>query len=123
MSKVCKTPLQRREKRARKARGKQRFQLQVPVLSVHKSCNHIYVQFLRPDRAAVLASASSLDKKIRGQKTEMKPKEVAHLVGKMIGEKVIALGYKKIGFDRSGFLYHGRVKAVADGAREAGLEF
>ncbi|MBU1570916.1 MAG: 50S ribosomal protein L18, partial [Proteobacteria bacterium] len=71
-----------------------------------------------------LAAASSTEKAVKDQSGEaVKKKAVAGLVGKVLAERVIEKGYKKVVFDRNGFLYHGRVKAVSDGAREAGLDF
>jgi large subunit ribosomal protein L18 len=92
-----------------------------PRLSVFRSNNDIYVQLIDDDNAKTLASASSKDKDILAQKgTKV---EKSKLVGAAIARKASELGLLDVTFDRSGYLYHGRVKAVADGAREGGLKF
>ena len=92
-----------------------------PRLSVFRSNKEIYVQLIDDTAGTTLAAASSRDKelaKLKGNKSE-----VAALVGKTIAERSIKAGVDKVAFDRGGNLYHGRVKALADGAREAGLKF
>lgn len=92
-----------------------------PRLSVFRSNKEIYAQVIDDNQGKTLASASSRDKdlaKAKGTKTE-----IAALVGKAIGERAKGAGVEKIAFDRGGNLYHGRVKALAEGAREAGLKF
>lgn len=92
-----------------------------PRLSVFRSNNEIYVQLIDDSKGQTLASASSKDKDIatqQGTKTEK-----SKLVGTAIARKATELGLKDVTFDRGGYLYHGRVKAVADGAREGGLQF
>ncbi|WP_299532062.1 50S ribosomal protein L18 [Ulvibacterium sp.] len=92
-----------------------------PRLSVFRSNSEIYVQVIDDRKGETLAAASSRDKdlgKAKGTKTE-----VSALVGKAIAEKCIKAGIEKVAFDRGGNLYHGRVKALAEGAREAGLKF
>jgi large subunit ribosomal protein L18 len=92
-----------------------------PRLSVYRSNADIYVQLIDDVNGATLASASSADKDIKAQKgTKI---EKSKLVGAVIAKKATALGLETVVFDRGGNLYHGRVKAVADGAREAGLKF
>ena len=94
---------------------------QKPRLSVFRSNNDIYVQLIDDLKGETLASASSRDKDIAAQKgTKI---EKSKLVGTAIATKASALGLKDVTFDRGGYLYHGRVKAVADGAREGGLKF
>ncbi|MER3498632.1 MAG: 50S ribosomal protein L18 [Chitinophagaceae bacterium] len=94
---------------------------QKPRLSVFRSNSEIYVQLIDDARGQTLAAASSRDKDIAAQKgTKI---EKSKLVGAAIARKAIELGLKNVTFDRGGYLYHGRVKAVADGAREGGLEF
>jgi large subunit ribosomal protein L18 len=92
-----------------------------PRLSVFRSNNDIYVQLIDDDNAKTLASASSRDKDIATQKGTKS--EQSKLVGGAIARKAVDLGLKDVVFDRGGYLYHGRVKAVADGAREGGLNF
>ena len=92
-----------------------------PRLSVFRSNKEIYAQLVDDVTGKTICAASSRDKDIssaKGTKTE-----IAALVGKSIGEKAIKAGVEKIAFDRGGYLYHGRVKSLADGAREAGLKF
>ncbi len=109
-----------RIRRATRARMKMR-ELGVSRLSIHRTPRHMYAQILSPAGDLVLASASTLDKDLRGGKTGNA--EAAAEVGKAIAEKAKAAGLTQVAFDRSGFKYHGRVKALADAAREAGLEF
>ncbi len=86
-----------------------------------RSLRHIYAQVIAPEGNKVLASASTLDKALRSGSTGNT--EAAAAVGKLIAERAQAAGVAKVAFDRSGFKYHGRVKALADAARESGLEF
>jgi large subunit ribosomal protein L18 len=109
-----------RVRRARRSRAKMR-ELGVYRLSVHRTPRHIYAQVISPEGDRVLASASTLDKDLRGGSTGNA--EAATAVGKLIAERAKAAGVSKVAFDRAGFRYHGRVKALADGAREGGLEF
>lgn len=94
---------------------------QRPRLAVFRSNSDIYVQLIDDNEGKTLASASSRDKDIQAQKGTKSVK--SKLVGEAIARKAVALGIKDCTFDRGGNLYHGRVKAVADGAREAGLQF
>jgi large subunit ribosomal protein L18 len=94
---------------------------QRPRLSVFRSNNEIYVQLIDDTKGVTLASASSRDKEIAAQKGTKTEK--SKLVGSAIARKSGDLGLKEVVFDRSGYLYHGRVKAVAEGAREGGLKF
>jgi large subunit ribosomal protein L18 len=96
--------------------------LEKPRLSIYRSNKEIYAQVIDDVNGKTLAAASSRDKQIADAKTENKMNE-AQLVGKLVGERAKTAGVKTIGFDRSGYLYHGRVKSLADGAREAGLKF
>jgi large subunit ribosomal protein L18 len=111
---------QTRLRRARRARAKIR-ELGVTRLTIHRSPRHIYAQLISGDGARVLASASTLDKELRSGKTGNA--EAAKAVGTLIAERAKAAGVTQVAFDRSGFKYHGRVKALADAAREGGLEF
>jgi large subunit ribosomal protein L18 len=92
-----------------------------PRLSIFRSNTDIYVQLIDDDSAKTLASASSKEKSIVAQKVTKSEK--GKLVGAAIARKAVELGVKDVVFDRGGYLYHGRVKAVADGAREGGLIF
>ena len=92
-----------------------------PRLSVFRSNKEIYAQLIDDVSGNTLASASSRDKDIKNDK--ITKTEISKLVGLSVGKKAIKAGINKIGFDRSGYLYHGRVKSLAEGAREAGLKF
>ncbi len=111
---------QSRLRRARRARAKIR-ELGVNRLAVHRTPRHIYAQIIAEDGACVIASASTLDKELRSGNTGNA--EAAKLVGALMAERAKAAGVTRVAFDRSGFKYHGRVKALAEAAREAGLEF
>ena len=113
----------KRLRRARRTRAKIR-ELGVPRLSVHRTPRHMYAQVTSADGARVLAAASTVQKGLR-EAAEGRTGNVAAAaqVGKAIAEKAMAAGVKQVAFDRSGFRYHGRVKALADAAREVGLEF
>ncbi len=94
-----------------------------PRLCVFRSLNHIYAQLIEDTTGHTLVAASTLDAEIRAE-TEGKAKiERAKLVGALIGKRALAKGLKQVTFDRSGYRYHGRVKALAETAREVGLEF
>ena len=109
-----------RLRRARKARLKMR-ELEAVRLCVYRSSQHIYAQVISADGAKVLASASTLDKELRDGATGNV--DAAKKVGQLVAERAKAAGVTQVAFDRSGFKYHGRVKALADAAREGGLEF
>ena len=111
-----------RLRRARRARMKAR-ELNAHRLSVHRTPRHIYAQILSPDGGAVLASASTVQKDVRADCKGTGNVEAAKVVGKLIAERAKAAGVEQVAFDRSGFRYHGRVKALAEAAREAGLQF
>lgn len=96
---------------------------EAPRLSVYRSLNHIYVQIIDDEKGVTLCSASTMEKDVKAEIGEKTKTEAAKLVGKKAAEKALAAGIKKVVFDRGGYLYTGRVQAVADGAREAGLEF
>lgn len=109
-----------RLRRARSSRLKMK-ELGALRLSVHRTPKHIYAQVLAADGSSVLAAASTVEKDLKTGKTGNI--EAATKVGTLIAERAKAAGVSKVAFDRSGFKYHGRVKALADAAREAGLEF
>ncbi len=96
---------------------------QRPRLCVFRSAKHIYAQVIDDTQGQTLASASSLEKAVQGSPDTKNKKSAANMVGKLVAERALDKGVKQIVFDRNGFLYHGRVKAVSDGARETGLEF
>jgi large subunit ribosomal protein L18 len=92
-------------------------------LTVHRTNQHIYAQVIDGNGGKVLASASTLEKDVRASHPKGSDREAAALVGKRIAEKAVAAGVTEVAFDRSGFSYHGRVKALAEAAREGGLKF
>jgi large subunit ribosomal protein L18 len=111
-----------RVRRAKSTRMKIR-ELGAYRLTVHRTPRHIYAQVISPDGGKVVASASTLDTTVKTAVKSTGNITAATSVGKMIAEKSKAAGIEKVAFDRSGFKYHGRVKALADAAREAGLQF
>ncbi len=94
-----------------------------PRLTVYRSLNHVYAQIIDDTGQNTLVSASSLDKGLGDKKSHKGNVKTAKLVGEVIAKKALDKGIKKVVFDRSGYLYHGRVKALAEAARKAGLEF
>jgi large subunit ribosomal protein L18 len=94
-----------------------------PRLNVYRSLSAVYAQLVDDDAGRTLASASTLEASIRERLAGKKKAEQAGLVGELIAERARALGIRKVIFDRGGYRYHGRVKALADGARKGGLEF
>ncbi len=111
-----------RLRRAKRARAKI-SELGANRLVVHRTPRHIYAQLIAPTGSEVIVAASTLDKELSAQLEKTGNVEAATAVGKAIAERAVAKGITKIAFDRSGFRYHGRVKALADAAREAGLQF
>lgn len=111
---------QSRIRRAKTARAKIR-ELGASRLCVNRTPRHIYAQIIAAEGDKILASASTLDKDLRSGKTGNA--DAAKAVGKLIAERAKAAGISTVAFDRSGYKYHGRVKALADAAREGGLEF
>ena len=112
------------------ARRKQRVRLSLrrssggrPRLSVFRSSKHIYAQVIDDARGETLASASSLEKEMRAGSNTGADIDAAKAVGKLLAERAVKKGVKEVVFDRCGYLYHGRVKALADAARESGLSF
>lgn len=94
-----------------------------PRLSVFRSSKHIYAQLVDDISGSTLVSASTLDNEFKENKVEGKKVEIAKAVGNLVGKRALDKGIKKVVLDRNGFLYHGRIKALSDGAREAGLNF
>lgn len=112
-----------RLKRKRRIRKKLSGTKEQPRLSVFRSSRHIYAQIVDDTEGHTLVAASSLEKQVREQPRFDNKVAAANFVGKLLAERATDKGIKRVVFDRNGFLYHGRVKAVSDGAREAGLEF
>jgi large subunit ribosomal protein L18 len=113
---------QQRLRRARQTRAKI-LELRAVRLTVYRSNSHIYAQVIDDSGSRVIAAASTVESEVRGQVKNGATVEAAALVGKRIAEKAKAKGVEKVAFDRSGFRFHGRVKALAEAAREAGLQF
>jgi len=111
-----------RLRRATKSRAKLR-ELEVYRLSVHRTPRHIYAQALAHDSSKVIASASTLDADVKANLKGTSNITAAQAVGKAVAERAATAGVTSVAFDRSGFKYHGRVKALADAARENGLQF
>ena len=111
-----------RLRRAKRARMKIR-ELGVARLCVHRTPRHIYAQVIAPNGSEVIASASTVETGVRGDLKSTGNVEAAAAVGRLIADRASAKGISSVAFDRSGFRYHGRVKALADAARENGLQF
>jgi len=113
---------QKRLRRARRTRAKIR-ELSVDRLTIYRTPRHIYAQIIDPTGGKVVVSASTLDKELRGTIKNTGNKDAAAVIGKAIAERAKSAGIAKVAFDRAGFKYHGRIQALADAAREAGLQF
>jgi len=111
-----------RLRRAKKARAKIK-ELGIKRLSVHKTAKHIYAQIISDADSKVLVAVNTLQNDVKGQISYTGNKDAAKAVGKLVAEKAKDAGITKVAFDRSGFKYHGRIKSLADAARENGLEF
>ena len=111
-----------RMRRARQTRFKIR-DLGVHRLTVHRTPQHIYAQIIAPDGSTVVAAASTLQEQVRARVERYGNKTAAAEVGKAIAEQAKTAGITKVAFDRSGFRFHGRVQALAEAAREGGLQF
>ena len=111
-----------REKRKKRVRGKISGTEKRPRLCVFRSAAHIYAQAIADEQGRTLAEASTISKGLESVIGGLKKVDAAKEVGKLLAERLRAIGIEEVVFDRGRFLYHGRVKAVADGAREAGLK-
>jgi large subunit ribosomal protein L18 len=113
-----------RERRHRRVRRRVSGTPERPRLNVFRSAMHIYAQIIDDTRGHTLASASTLDPEVKAQLSNgLKKVDEARIVGRILAQRALAQGIRKVVFDRGGYKYHGRVKALADGAREGGLEF
>ena len=112
-----------RKQRHVRVRKKVSGTAQRPRLNVFRSSNHIYAQLIDDLQGVTLASVSTLDKDVKAEAAYGGNKHAAKIVGKAIAEKAKAAGIKEVVFDRGGFLYHGRVRELAEAARETGLQF
>ena len=112
-----------RERRHARSRAKIIGTMTRPRLCVFRSSRHIYVQIIDDHVGHTLASASTIDPEIRGRVTRKKKTESAELIGSLLAQRALSNGINRVVFDRGGYKYHGRVKALAEAARKAGLEF
>ena len=111
------------KRRQRRVRAKVKGTPERPRLSVHRTNAHIYAQVIDDTTATTIASASTLDPEFRATGKVGSNKEAATFVGELVGKRALEKGVTEVTFDRGGRIYHGRVKALADGARSAGLKF
>ena len=111
-----------RKRRQRRIRLKITGTPERPRLNVYRSLEHIYAQVIDDVAGRTLASASTIDKGVVEQIAGKKKREQAAIVGKIVAQRAIDAGVKEVVFDRGGYIYHGRIKALADGAREGGLK-
>ncbi|MBL8679136.1 MAG: 50S ribosomal protein L18 [Myxococcales bacterium] len=114
---------ERFERRVKRTRAKLHGTAERPRLSVYRSSQHIYAQVIDDDAGKTIATASTLSKDVKGAAAEAKKTDAAKIVGKTIAQLCKNKGIQKVVFDRGGYQYHGRISALADAAREAGLEF
>lgn len=114
---------EQRAKRHLRVRKKVYGTAERPRLNVYRSEKHIYAQLINDDLGATLVAASTIDKELKGQIGAGSNKEAAKAVGQLIAKRAIEKGIKDVVFDRGGYIYHGRVKELAEAAREAGLNF
>jgi large subunit ribosomal protein L18 len=114
---------QRRQWRTRKVLKKAAEKNERPRLSVHRSTQHIYAQVINDKTGATLAAASTMEAELKGKLKSTCNKDAAQAVGKLVAERAKKAGVEKVAFDRGSYMYHGRVKALAEAAREAGLSF
>jgi large subunit ribosomal protein L18 len=112
-----------RQKRKSRVRSRIFGTEQRPRLSVFRSAKHIYAQLVVDATGSTVLAASTQSPELREEIAGLKKSEAARKVGELLGKKAVERNIRKVVFDRNGFLYHGRVKALADGARESGLEF
>ncbi len=117
------TKAEARKRRHRRIRKKVFGTPERPRLSVYGSLKHMYAQIIDDTRGHTLVAASTLDKELRGKYTHGGNVEAARLVGQLIAKRALEAGIQKVVFDRGGFRYHGRVKALAEAARQEGLQF
>jgi large subunit ribosomal protein L18 len=121
--KIGKAKQESRERRERRTRNKIRGTSARPRLSVFRSLTNIFVQVINDESGLTLASASTIDKEIAAQVEGKSKTEAAKIVGQAVAERAKQAGVEAVVFDRGGFRYHGRVAALADGARQGGLKF
>jgi large subunit ribosomal protein L18 len=113
----------RRERRKRRVRSKVSGTTTRPRLNVFRSNRHIFAQIIDDSLGHTLVAASTLDADVRAQAAQLKKRDEAKAVGKLLAQRAVDKGLKQVVFDRGGYRYHGRIKSLAEGAREGGLEF
>lgn len=119
---MAKSANEARKRRHRRIRRRIAGTADIPRLNVFRSLDNIYVQIINDETGHTLVSASTRDKQLAGEMNGKKKKEQATLVGKAVAQRALDAGITQVVFDRGGYLYHGRIQAVADGAREGGLK-
>lgn len=112
-----------RMKRHRRVRGKVHGTSERPRLNVYRSLTNIYAQIIDDVAGHTIAAASSLDNEVKGKVANGGNQEAAKLVGELVAKRALEKGVETVTFDRGGYIYHGRIKSLAEGAREAGLKF
>ncbi|MCX6031610.1 MAG: 50S ribosomal protein L18 [Chloroflexi bacterium] len=117
------TSQEARDRRHERIRRRLRGTTERPRLNVFRSLQHVYAQVIDDDQGRTLVAASTIDPELREQLGGLSKSQQAAKVGKLVAQRALAQGLKQVVFDRGGYPYHGRVKALADGAREGGLEF
>ena len=117
------TKIDARLKRKKSIRKRIQGTMERPRLSVFRSTKHIHAQVIDDDKQTTLASASSLEPELEASLKGLKKRDRAKHIGKLIAQRCLSKGVSQVVFDRNGFIYHGRVSALADGAREGGLKF
>ncbi|MEJ7653407.1 MAG: 50S ribosomal protein L18 [Chloroflexia bacterium] len=120
---IKKTKASPRKRRHTRVRGRVIGSASRPRLNVYRSSQHIYAQVIDDREGNTLAAASTLDADLRSRMAELSKVDEAKHVGQLVAERARAKGIEQVVFDRGGWLYHGRVKSLADGAREGGLKF
>jgi len=118
-----KSQQEKRERRKGSIRKKVSGTAERPRLTVFRSSKHIYAQVVNDDLHSTIATASTLDEALKASLSGLKKSEKAKKIGAAIAERLKAKGIEKVVFDRNGYIYHGRISALADAAREAGLKF
>lgn len=118
-----KTKYNARKRRHRRVRSRLIGTAERPRLNVYRSLSNIYAQVIDDERGVTVASASTIDREVASQVEGKTKREAAQIVGKIVAERAKNIGVESVIFDRGGYKYHGRVAALADGAREAGLKF
>ena len=120
---MAKKRLTGRMRRKLRVRGKVRGTIERPRLTVFRSLNHIYAQIINDNTGETLAAASTLSKELQGKVKQTGNTKAAEAVGELVAKRAMDKGIKKVVFDRNGYLYHGKIKTLAETARQKGLDF